>query len=139
MDGEFHEANAIGESCRCIGTASSKAAAACKTPVRCSRPVARCELCQQFNVSPNTAYKLLRRFRAVGEQSLQDRSRRPLHSPSETLEHAGLLRHTRRQQFAAQALKNQRLAVDFENLPDLGRFFCIAGQRVGDNPSVLAA
>ena len=41
-------------------------------------------VCRQFNVSPTTAYQLLRRFRAVGEQGLQDRSRRPLHGPLKT-------------------------------------------------------
>jgi len=35
-------------------------------------------LCRKFNVSPKTAYKLLKRFRARGDQGLQDVSRRPL-------------------------------------------------------------
>jgi transposase len=39
-------------------------------------------LCRQFNVSPNTAYKFLNRFRLEGEQGLQDHSHRPVHSPS---------------------------------------------------------
>lgn len=43
-------------------------------------------LCRQFNVSPQTAYDLLTRFRAIGEQALQDRSRRPLHIPRRTPE-----------------------------------------------------
>ena len=41
-------------------------------------------LCRRFNVSPNTGYKLLHRFRAMGEQGLQNRSHRPLHTPSKT-------------------------------------------------------
>jgi transposase len=41
-------------------------------------------LCRRFNVSPKTAYELLRRFRTAGEQGLLDRSRRPLHNPSRT-------------------------------------------------------
>jgi transposase len=41
-------------------------------------------LCRKFNVSPKTAYKLLKRFRARGDQGLQDISRRPLNSPSKT-------------------------------------------------------
>src|SRR5258705_3487016 len=43
-------------------------------------------LCRRFNVSPNTAYKLLNRFRAIGEEGLQDLSRRPLHNPARTPE-----------------------------------------------------
>lgn len=41
-------------------------------------------LCRRFNVSPKTAYDVLSRFRAMGEQGLLDRSRRPLHTPSRT-------------------------------------------------------
>jgi transposase len=64
---------------------------ACKTAVEARRefvslaksPRANIrDLCRHFNVSPNTAYKLLNRFRAEGEEGLQDRSSRPLHSPS---------------------------------------------------------
>jgi transposase len=50
-------------------------------------------LCRQFNVSRQTAYDVLKRFRATGEEGLQSRSRRPLHSPariSETVEQAVL-------------------------------------------------
>ena len=39
-------------------------------------------LCRRFNVSPKTAYKLLNRFRVMGEKGLQDLSHRPLHSPA---------------------------------------------------------
>jgi transposase len=39
-------------------------------------------LCRKFGVSPKTAYKMLKRFRARGDQGLQDLSRRPLRSPS---------------------------------------------------------
>jgi transposase len=41
-------------------------------------------LCRCFNISPNTACKLLHRFRAMGEEGLQNRSRRPLRTPSKT-------------------------------------------------------
>jgi transposase len=40
------------------------------------------ELCRRFNISPKTAYKFLNRFREMGEDGLQDFSRRPLHCPS---------------------------------------------------------
>jgi len=45
------------------------------------------ELCRRFNISPKTAYKFLNRFRAMGEDGLQDFSRRPLHCPSTIPEH----------------------------------------------------
>jgi transposase len=38
-------------------------------------------LCRAFNISANTAYKLLKRFQVEGEKSLHDRSHRPRHSP----------------------------------------------------------
>jgi transposase len=43
-------------------------------------------LCRRFNVSPSTAYKVLNRFRAMGEKGLQDLSRRPLRTPAKTPE-----------------------------------------------------
>ena len=42
------------------------------------------ELCRRFEVSPKTAYKWLARFRAAGTAGLEDRSRRPAHSPGRT-------------------------------------------------------
>lgn len=39
-------------------------------------------LCRQFNVSSQVGYKTLDRYRAEGESGLQDRSRRPHHSPA---------------------------------------------------------
>src|SRR5947209_16808493 len=43
----------------------------------------RRELCRRFGISPDVAYKWLRR-RAAGEDSLADRSRRPHSSPGRT-------------------------------------------------------
>ncbi len=42
------------------------------------------ELCREFNISPNTAYKWLARYRAAGPTGLEDRSRRPASSPGRT-------------------------------------------------------
>lgn len=44
------------------------------------------ELCQRFGISRKTAYKWLQRYRAVGEDGLYDRSRRPHSSPQRTPE-----------------------------------------------------
>jgi transposase InsO family protein len=42
------------------------------------------ELCRRFGISRKTGYKWLSRFDSGGEADLQDRSRRPLHSPKRT-------------------------------------------------------
>jgi len=42
------------------------------------------DLCRRFNISHTTGYKWLARFLAAGESGLQDRSRRPHHSPKRT-------------------------------------------------------
>jgi transposase InsO family protein len=44
----------------------------------------RRELCRRFKISPQTAYKWLRRYKQAGLQGLANRSRRPLHSPRRT-------------------------------------------------------
>ena len=41
-------------------------------------------LCECFGISSGTAYKWLHRFQAVGASGLEDRSRRPQHSPART-------------------------------------------------------
>lgn len=42
------------------------------------------ELCRRFHISRKTAYKWIRRFKEGGRDALQDRSRRPHHSPHQT-------------------------------------------------------
>lgn len=44
----------------------------------------RRDLCRRFGISPQTAYKWLRRFSTHGLAGLHDRSRQPLHSPNTT-------------------------------------------------------
>lgn len=46
----------------------------------------RRELCRRFGISPQTAYKWLRRFHTHGLAGLIDQSRRPQHSPTLTSE-----------------------------------------------------
>ena len=41
-------------------------------------------LCRRFNISPHVGYKFLNRFRAEGDDGLQDRPRRPKSSPWRT-------------------------------------------------------
>ena len=42
----------------------------------------RRELCRRFKISGKTGYKWLRRYQQEGRQGLEDRSRRPHHSPA---------------------------------------------------------
>ena len=42
------------------------------------------DLCRRFNISHTTGYKWLARYLTIGESGLQDRSRRPQHSPTKT-------------------------------------------------------
>lgn len=44
----------------------------------------RRELCRRFGISPKTAYKWLERFAEQGKLGLQDKSRRPIHTPMRT-------------------------------------------------------
>jgi transposase InsO family protein len=44
------------------------------------------EVCGAYGISRKTGYKWLRRYRAEGAAGLQDQSRRPGHSPTQTLE-----------------------------------------------------
>jgi transposase InsO family protein len=43
-------------------------------------------LCRAYGISPKTGYKLLARFKESGAEGLQDRSRRPLSSPTRSSE-----------------------------------------------------
>jgi transposase InsO family protein len=42
------------------------------------------QLCRRFGISRTTGHKLLKRYRAEGQAGLQERSRRPHHSPART-------------------------------------------------------
>ena len=46
--------------------------------------VNRRELCRRFGITPKTGYKWLTRYAAAGPSGLDDRSRRPRHSPART-------------------------------------------------------
>jgi transposase len=64
-----------------VGEAKREFVALASVPTRNFRA-----LCRQFNISRQTGYKVLERFRELGEDGLRDRSRKPLHSPSRTSE-----------------------------------------------------
>jgi len=67
------------------------------------------ELCRRYGISPKTAYKWLQRHREHGEAGLQERSRRPLHSPGRSdpqLEQAVVQLHQRFPYWGARKLRN---------------------------------
>src|SRR5690606_28457318 len=45
-------------------------------------------LCRRFGISPKTGYKWIQRYRQQGEAGLEERSRRPHHSPARSDEAA---------------------------------------------------
>lgn len=66
------------------------------------------DLCQRFGISRKTGYKWLRRWRAAGDAGLQDRSRRPHHSPQRTpadVEEQVLAVHDRYQAWGSRKLR----------------------------------
>jgi transposase InsO family protein len=51
-----------------------------------TRSISLQALCQRFKISPKTGYKWITRYRGNGVKGLEDRSRRPHHSPFKTAE-----------------------------------------------------
>ena len=65
-------------------------------------------LCQRFEISAPTGYKWLRRYATEGAAGLQDRSRRPRHSPARTapaIEHAVLALRTQHPTWGGRKLR----------------------------------
>ena len=55
-------------------------------PLATQRGSNRRELCRRFGISPQTGYKWLARYALEGATGLCDRSRRPRHSPTRTVD-----------------------------------------------------
>jgi len=78
------------------------------------------QLCRQFQISPSTGYKWLKRFRSDGVQGLNDQSRRPKHSPQRTAEKIEQAVITVRQEHPAwggRKLRARLLALGQSDLP----------------------
>ncbi|MCO6060515.1 IS481 family transposase [Pseudomonas sp. MOB-449] len=74
------------------------------------------ELCRRYGISPKTAYKWLQRYREHGDVGLQERSRRPLHSPGRSdpdLEQVVVQLHHRFPYWGARKLRGL-LPAEFE-------------------------
>ncbi len=78
------------------------------------------ELCRRFKISPTTGYKWLNRYQDTGESGLQDRSRRPHHSPTKTAADKEQLivelRH-KHPAWAGRKLHARLLELKHKNLP----------------------
>jgi transposase InsO family protein len=78
------------------------------------------QLCRRFGISPTTGYKWARRFQATGVQDLQERSRRPLHSPkqtSEAVEQAVIELRRQHPVWGGRKLRARLLALGHQQLP----------------------
>lgn len=77
-------------------------------------------LCQRFGVSSATAYKWLHRFEAAGLSGLQDLSRRPHHSPSQTtkeLEKAVIALRRKHPAWGCRKLRRRLLDIGHRIVP----------------------
>lgn len=78
------------------------------------------ELCRRYGISPPTGYKWLERYRAQGPAGVEDRSRRPLHSPRRTppeLEAAVLAERALHPAWGGRKLRVRLLTQGFEPVP----------------------
>lgn len=77
-------------------------------------------LCRSFKISSATAYKWLHRFQSSGANGLEDRSRRPHHSPSRTpveMEEAVTNLRGKHPAWGGRKLEARLLALDHAGVP----------------------
>jgi len=80
----------------------------------------RRKLCRRFGITPATGYKWLQRYLEGGLESLNDRSRKPLFSPSQTLPQVETTIISLRDEFpywGARKLKARLESLGHEHLP----------------------
>lgn len=85
-------------------------------------------LCQRYEISPRIAYKWLDRYRAQGPEGLNDRSRRPHHSPSRTaptIEHLILRLREKHPAWGARKLRHRLLVQGYQALPSISTITAI--------------
>jgi transposase InsO family protein len=78
------------------------------------------QLCRRFGISPTTGYKWVQRFQATGAAGLQEQSRRPHHSPTQTSEAAERAVIELRRQHPAwggRKLRARLLALGHQKVP----------------------
>ena len=80
----------------------------------------RRELCRRFGISAPTGYRWLQRYLDAGRDGLEDRSRRPQHSPNQTspkLEAAVLARRRQHPSWGGRKLAARLRALGREPVP----------------------
>jgi len=80
----------------------------------------RRELCKRFGISPKTGYKWLRRYQSDGSGGLQERSRRPHHSPEQTdenIEHAIIALRGKHPDWGGRKLRRRLLDLGYCDVP----------------------
>lgn len=78
------------------------------------------ELCRRFNISPTTGYKWLDRYQVAQRSGLQERSRKPLHSPEQTpasMEARVLALRQKHPAWGARKLKRRLADLGITGLP----------------------
>lgn len=78
------------------------------------------DLCERFGISRKTGYKWLNRHRSSGPSGLQERSRMPKHSPSQTsqiLEQAVVELRIKHPTWGGRKIKHRLLALGFVKVP----------------------
>ena len=80
----------------------------------------RRELCRRFGISPKTGYKWLHRYQSQGLDGLQERSRRPHHSPeqtNETIEHVIIALRDKHPDWGGRKLRRRLLDLGHRDVP----------------------
>lgn len=77
------------------------------------------DLCRRYGISAKTGYKWLSRYRQEGSAGLEDRSRRPHHSPKQTDEkvEAAVLAVRRQSPWGGRKIRDRLLALGQESVP----------------------
>ena len=77
------------------------------------------ELCRRYGISAKTGYKWLKRYQEEGEAGLEDRSRRPHHSPRQTRTEveAAVLRVRGQNPWGGRKIRDRLLALGEESVP----------------------
>ena len=74
------------------------------------------EFCRRFNISQKTGYKWIGRFKREGERGLQDRSRRPHHTPEKVKKEILALRD-RHRSWVGFKIRNRLLTLGTSHVP----------------------
>lgn len=100
------------------------------------------ELCRHYEISPQTAYKWIDRFRQGGPQALADRSRRPAASPrrcAETLEAEVLRLRDQHPAWGGRKLRRRLIDLGHQGVPAASTITTILRRHDRIDPAAAAA